>query len=336
MTRFETCLILTLTLGLWAAGGCSPQKALSTLSGEYLGQEPPGTTPEVFAPGVLSHGFHEHHLTISPDGTEMFYVTSSADHRTYVIVGVRRENGIWLGPEIAPFSGRYMDMGPAFSPDGQRLFFTSRRPFAEGTDVPDDFDIWMVERAGESWSEPMRLDGPVNTDRNEIFPSVAANGNLYFQAYGGSGSESDFFLSRLVDGEYREPVRLEHGISTEHYESHPSVAPDESYLIFQSIRPGGFGGVDFYVSFRQEDGSWSRPANLGEEFSAPGNVISPLLSPDGRYFFFARNGPSEAFAFRGGSYAGLLARLREPENGYGCLYWVDASVLYDVHPDLRR
>jgi hypothetical protein len=110
------------------------------------------------------------------------------------------------------------------------------------------FDIWKVEKlagSGGRWSEPVNLGSPVNTDGNEIFPSVAADGTLYFQYYEQRGGESDFYTSELVDGEYQQPVRLEYGISTEHYESHPAVAPDESWLIFQSNRPGGYGGVDF-------------------------------------------------------------------------------------------
>jgi len=313
-----------------------PAIAGRRLTGDYLGQDPPGRIPEVFAPGIISHGFHEHHLTINPDGDEMFYATSSSDHQVYVIARVWRENGIWHGPEIASFSGRYMDMGPAFSPDGQELYFTSRRPPAGGMEENIDFDIWMTQRVGGAWSEPVNLGGTVNTDRNEIFPSVASNGTIYFQYYEESGSESDFYTSRLVDGEYQTPVRIEYGISTEHYESHPAVAPDESHLIFQSIRPGGFGGVDFYISFRHDDGYWSEPANLGEAVSASDNVISPMLSPDGRYFFFSRNGPAESFSLPAGSYDELLRRLRGPENGYGCLYWVDASVIFEQHPELRR
>lgn len=301
----------------------------------FLGQDPPGREPEVFAPGVISNGFHEHHLTISPDGDEVFYVVSSSDHEVYVILHIFRERGVWRGPTIAPFSGRYVDMGPSFSPDGRTLLFTSRRPKGDGLGVPADFDIWRVEKLGDAWSEPVRLDSPVNTDRNEIFPSISSNRTIYFQSYSEDGNESDLLSARWSNGEYQEPARLEFGISTEYYEAHPSISHDERYLIFQSIRPGGFGGVDFYVSLRGEDDTWRKPANLGVTVSARDNVISPFLSPDGNYFFFARNGPSESFSFQGNSYGDLLGRLRGPENGYGCLYWVDAEVIYDLHPQLR-
>ncbi len=312
--------------------GCAESDDFPVLRGDYLGQDPPGEFPEVFAPGIISLGFHEHHLTISPDGDEMFYVTSSIDHKQYAIIRVRRENNIWHKPEIASFSGTYLDMGPSYAPDGKTLFFTSKRPSVEGSEQNDNYDIWMVLRLGDDWSEPVNLGSPINSAKNEIFPSVAATGTIYFQSYKESGSESDFYYSRLKDGKYQEPQRLEFGISTEHYESHPAVSPDETYLIFQSIRPGGFGGVDFYISFRTGPNTWSQPVNLGEKVSSPGNVISPMVSPDGRYFFFARNDPAEPFFYAGDSYANLIRLYRTPGNGYGTLYWVDASFIQELKP----
>ena len=41
----------------------------------YLGQRPPGTTPRVFAPRVISTGNIHSWLAISPDGREMFWST---------------------------------------------------------------------------------------------------------------------------------------------------------------------------------------------------------------------------------------------------------------------
>ena len=61
-----------------------------------------------------------------------------------------------------------------------------------------------------------------------------------------------------------------------------------------------------------------------------------MLSVDGKYFFFARNGPSVPFAFQGNSFSEMIGRLRTPKSGYGCLYWVDAEFVYELHPRLGR
>jgi len=309
---------------------CSGQKDFPVLQGDYLGQNPPGDNPEVFAPGIISHGFHEHSLTISPDGNEMFYVTSSGDHRQYAIVTVKRTNNVWTKPEIAAFSGKYRDMGPCFSPDGKKLFFCSYRPLSEDLEENPAMDIWVVEKQEEGWSKPVNLGSPVNTDKDEILPSVSSRGTLYFQSYDVSKKNWDFYFSRFENGKFQKPVKLEYGISSVHQESHPVISPDESHLIFQSIRPGGIDGVDFYISYRKDDDTWTTPVNLGEKVSSPGNVISPFVSPDGKYFFFARNGPRDPFSYKGQSYSDLIRLYRSHRNGYGCLYWMDAAFIKNL------
>lgn len=71
----------------------------------------------------------------------------------------RFENGRWRTPEVAPFSGRYSDADPFFTPDGSRFYFISNRPVV-GKSQPD-LDIWMIEKTGAGWSEPKNLDAPV-------------------------------------------------------------------------------------------------------------------------------------------------------------------------------
>lgn len=309
-------------------GRCAAPADIPELKGPYLGQKPPGRSPEVFAPGVVSHGFHEHGLTISPAGDEMFYATSSSDHAYYAIVRVVSERGLWADPEIAPFSGAFTDMGPRFSPDGRKLFFCSNRPSPGAAGEKGDYDLWVVERDGGAWSEPMPLGPPVNTDKNEAFPSIAADGALYYQAWGESGGESDIYCSRYVDGAYQRPGKVGSGISTEGYEGGPFVAPDESYLLFQAVRPdSSHGNTNIYVSFRLEDGTWGPPRNLGDEVNASGYPISPMVSPDGKYLFFATNAIREAFSYPGRSYAELIRSYRSHRNGYGTIWWMDARIL---------
>ena len=54
---------------------CTQQSAFQVLKGPYLGQKPPGMTPEVFAPGIISKaGFHLHSsLAFSQDGREVYF-----------------------------------------------------------------------------------------------------------------------------------------------------------------------------------------------------------------------------------------------------------------------
>jgi hypothetical protein len=127
------------------------------LTGPYLGQKPPGMTPELFAPGILSTVAHEHSSpSFSPDGKEVYY--SAIFHGTRLEVMLRKvEGGIWSEPEVAPFSGQFREGGPVFSRDGSKLFYYSMSPLIKEK-KPNQMDLWYVERE-DSWNNPQHL-GP--------------------------------------------------------------------------------------------------------------------------------------------------------------------------------
>jgi hypothetical protein len=137
------------------------QNKFPVLKGPYLGQKPPGMTPEIFAPGIISTGYNERIAAFTPDGKELYYALWGAPHG--VILFTKEINGIWTKPQVAPFrkgnsdlfisfmkdNGNWtkaINMGekinssdwefcPTVSPDGKYLFFTSNRrlhkPYSE-------------------------------------------------------------------------------------------------------------------------------------------------------------------------------------------------------------
>jgi hypothetical protein len=146
-----------------------------------------------------------------------------------------------------------------------------------------------VEWTGTEWSEPRPLPPPVNTeDHHEAYPSVASNGTVYF--FAGKKQEFpsyDVYRSRIVNDVYLPHEHLDWPINTSYDELDPFVAPDESYLLFGSRRPGGFGRCDTYISFRREDGSWTHPLNIGYPFNSVSWENRVNVTPDGKFFFFA-------------------------------------------------
>ncbi len=147
MNRTTFALIASLTA---LASGCARQSESSLIRGPYLGQRPPGETPEVFAPGIISSaGFHLHSsLAFSLDGKEVYFTKYVAEPEVKgTIWRMRQEGDVWADADIASFSGVYSDDSPVFSPDGMRLYFASTRPVDEREDS-DDLNIWYVERRG--------------------------------------------------------------------------------------------------------------------------------------------------------------------------------------------
>ncbi len=66
---------------------------------------------------------------------------------------------------------------------------------------------------------------------------------------------------------------------------YPFLTPDGQTLYFASNMDGGYGGFDMYVSYLQENETWSAPQNLGPRINTPGNEISPFF--DGQFLYFS-------------------------------------------------
>jgi len=325
-------LLIVCSLLVLVSSGCQKTESVEARSGQYLGQDPPGLQPEVFAPGLISHGFHELSPAFSPKGDEAFYVTS--DRRgNYTIIHVTNDGDGWGEPEIASFSGRYPDASPCFSADGNKLHFCSRRPVSGGSAPEEDFDIWIVEKKDDSWSEPYNLGSPINDERDVRDVTVSENGTVYFSANRKNGSILDLYVSRIEDGKYTAPETIGGDISTDFNESGPHVAADERYLLFQSNRPGGFGGNDLYICFRQADGPWSEPVNLGATVNSASHDYRPRVTPDGKYLFFTSGRPADSGSMERTTYEELLKSYRHPQSGYGTLFWMEAGIIDEFRPE---
>jgi hypothetical protein len=237
---------------------------------------------KVFAPGVISLPDRvEFCLAMSPDEQEVFFTVRKAPGQWDIHQSLRR-GGTWQPSTVAPFSGVYSDSEPTLSPDGKRLFFSSNRPRQAGTQ-PADYDIWVVERQGAGWSAPFWLPEPVNGPGHQWRASQSLAGTLYYSSQGlwrmAFNGDSPLPPVKLFDPQ--KPGALVGG--------HAFVAPDESYLLTAWMDgPGGRGGFDIYVSFRDKQGNWGPSINLGDEVNTAAEEDFPSLSPRGRDLFFFR------------------------------------------------
>jgi len=304
------------------------------LKGLYLGQKPPGMTPEVFAPGIVSTGNYERALVFAPDGNGAFFHIRGRGYRMYII-HLQKVNGYWSKPEMAFFSGvtGYDDGYPFFSPDGERLYFTSKRPIEDDGEIREEGDIWVIEKSNGAWGLPCWLGSTINSEMYEGVPSVSSNGNLYFNSNRGSETgDWGIFVSRFSNGKYTKPEKLPPPIDSETFDGHPFIAPDESFLLFDSNRQGGYGDVDIYVSFHN-NGVWSEAINLGDKINTPSHEVAPYVSPDGKYLFFTtfKLNP-ENYTGKRFDYKGLKKMLASPGNGRGDIYWVDAKIIKELKP----
>jgi hypothetical protein len=332
------CALVTIVLGVVVS--CGPLSegpevvepdGFPELSGPYLGQAPPGAEPVLFAPGVISTGLAELNSVFTPDGSEFYYAVDVGID--WVIMVSRQIDGRWSVPEVASFTRSDSGVDLCISPDGQRLFYCSNRSHSGGAIPEDNMDIWYVDRMDDgTWSAPVNL-AAVNSDSAEFYPSLTTDGTLYFLSRrpGGYGG-GDIYRSRVKDGHYTEPENLGPVINNSGNQGDAFVAPDESYLIFNSRghdTAPGYGSL--YISFRGDDDSWGPPQNLALAMTADRSDFCPMLSPDGRYFFFSSARPS--FGAGGAiTWLSLHQAQSRPENGNTDLYWVDASFIDRLRP----
>ncbi len=70
----------------------------------------------------------------------------------------------------------------------------------------------------------------------------------------------------------------------EYSSCHPTLKADGKLLYFSSNRPGGYGGMDIYVS-KKDGENWGQPINLGPNVNSPGDEIFPFVTTSNTLYF---------------------------------------------------
>ncbi len=257
---------------------CVPILSFSQIN--YLGQEPPGSEPEIFAEDIISvSGRNDRVLSFDPLGRDLFFTVAAWPNSK--IYYMRYDSSSWSVPEVASFCVNNGCTEPFFAPDGDTLYYSSNR-----NNTSTNYELWKVSRSDSGWSEPTNLGDIINSTGDRYHPSIVDNRKLYFASY--PSGHADIFFSTIENGNYTIPKNIGSPINTRYDDWDPYLPLDENYMIFKSNRPGGEGGFDGYISFKNEDSTWSNPINLGPTINTISNDDVGDVSPDGKYLFFSR------------------------------------------------
>ncbi len=290
-----------------------PQWEKPILKGPYLGQKPPGKTPEIFAPNILNTKKMGAFCSVfAPDGNKFYFVYYERENdASSGIAWMKRINDVWTKPEMLHFNSTTFDNDMCMSSDGNKLIFRSWRTLPDGKTPKDHSYLWFVERSDEGWSQAklLKCGGvPVRTG----CPSIATDGTIYFAFRG--VDVFGIYRSKLVNGTYGAPEYVFTAVDTIDTEGDMFVAPDESYMIISCWdHPDNIcsGQGDLYITYQKDNGTWTEEINMGELINTRYGENCPQVSPDGKYFFFNRY---------------------NPDAKKGNIYWVDAKVIEDYKP----
>jgi hypothetical protein len=204
---------------------------------------------------------------ISKDGDEAFFTIQSPGQEISQIVCIRKDNNKWSEPELLPFCDSYIYFEPFLSFNGNRLFFVTNRPLNDSNSDKKDFDIWYVDRISKNhtWSKPINIGNPINSDLNEFYPSVSANNNLYFTLESPNGlGKDDIYFCKWENGKYSDPILLDENINSAGYEFNAFISKNEDFIIYSKYEEvEGQGSGDLYVSKKDANGKWEKATNLG-------------------------------------------------------------------------
>lgn len=302
----------TLIISILLLGFCSAQEKPPEIEGPYLGQAAPGYEAEIFAPGIISTKNAEGCSGFLKNGTVFVWsaMAPDSDWRYKPTFWMELKDGHWTEAALVPFN----DLSPynfTVAPDDKSLYFTAIRPPEDHGLLLEQSNIWVVVKTADGWSEPLMLGPSINTDSfYENYPSVTADGTIYYMSRREDGvGKTDIYRSRWFEGIFQTAENLGPVINTEESDQDPFIAHDESYLIFCQDKKEGYGSYDLYISFRQSDGTWSPPRNMGRNINSPDAEFRPYITPDGRYLFFTSS---------------------RSESMNGDIYWVDAAVISEL------
>ncbi|MFN8257228.1 MAG: OmpA family protein [Bacteroidales bacterium] len=197
-----------------------------------------------------------------------------------------------LGKNI---NSEYSEYVPVIAPDGKTLYMFV-------LDHPDNYgegDIWFSNSEGElGWSPRKNIGYPLNNEASNFVISVSPDNNTLFlsRRYKTKGKTvvdngQGFSISKRTKEGWSVPVDvMVNDFKNKNKYGEFCMSADQKTMLHAIEGNESIGDQDIYVSFKNNDGSWSTPKNLGKNINTAKAENSPFLASDGVTLFFSTNG----------------------------------------------
>lgn len=204
---------------------------------------------------------------------------------------IQKEN---LGPNI---NSEYSEYVPVISHDGKTLyFFIEDHPNNIGSDRGD---IWFSQLLADgTWSERQNIGNVLNNEEDNFVFSASPDNNTLFisRIFTQIGNEiidggEGFSIAIKKTGGWNIPKKL--NVTNYLNKSKFSefyITTDQKTLFLAIEGKDSRGKQDLYISFLQDNGTWSEPQNLGDGVNTKFSENSPFLAADGITLYFSTDG----------------------------------------------
>ncbi len=147
----------------------------------------------------LGENYHEGPVTFYDEDQQIIFTRNHTQNKKVRHLGLftaRREGDRWKDIVALPFNDEAYSVGhPTVSEDGKTLYFISDMPGGIG-----GTDLYVSHLENGSWQTPTNVGRPINTEGDEMFPSLHRSGTLYFASTGHQGLGGlDIYKSSTTD-----------------------------------------------------------------------------------------------------------------------------------------
>ena len=208
---------------------------------------------------------------------------------------VKKPARVFIDNMGSTINSEYDDYSPVLSPDGTKLYFTSRRPLGkrpkrDKNDHKYYENVFVSQKLGERWMPAAELEGRVNSRSHDATAGISRDGQTLYIYRGEKGGH--IFASEFNHKKNRwsRPKRLPKTINTDFHETSVALSSDSKTMYFVSDRTGSIGGKDIWMTTLDEKGKWTHPVNLGATVNTEYDEESVFLEPDDKTLYFSSRG----------------------------------------------
>lgn len=243
---------------------------------------------------TINSEYDDHSPVFNIDETEMIFTSKrkgstgnfkTSDKQYFEDIYISHKvNGEWSAPVKISENINTMEheASVALSADGNDLIIYK--------DDVGDGNLYVSHFNGTDWTKPEKLSSNVNSTSDESHASISSDGStLYFSSNrpGGFGGYDIYISKRLPNGDWSLAQNAGSTINSEFDESGPFIHPDGSTLYFSSKGHNSMGGYDLFFTILKDDGTFTRPENMGYPINSIDDDIFYVLSADGKRAYYS-------------------------------------------------